>query len=40
MSELIGRWFMISAIVYFAVHIAVFILRLNGVAIGGLTYGK
>lgn len=31
---------MISAIVYFGVHIAVFILRLNGVAIGGLTYGK
>lgn len=40
MLDLIGRWFMISVIVYFSVHIAVFILRLNGVAIGGIDYGK
>lgn len=40
MREFFARWFFISACVYFGVHIAVLILRLNGVAIGGLSYGK
>jgi len=40
MSSVITRWLMISTMVYFAVHLAVFILRLNGVAIGGVQYGN
>jgi hypothetical protein len=40
MSSVITRWLMIFTMVYFGVHLAVFILRLNGVAIGGMDYGK
>jgi hypothetical protein len=40
MLDLIGKWFAISVAVYFFVHIAVFILRLNGVAIGGIHYAE
>lgn len=40
MSDTLARWFLITFIVYAAVHVAVFILRLNGVAIGGVEYAK
>jgi hypothetical protein len=40
MSSVITRWLMISAMVYFGVHLAVLILRLNGVVIGGVQYGN
>lgn len=40
MSSVFVRWLMIATMVYFYVHLAVFILRLNGVAIGGIDYGK
>lgn len=40
MSEAIIRWFFILVSVYWLVHAAVFLLRMNGVDVGGVHYGK
>jgi hypothetical protein len=40
MSDLVIRWFFTLSIVYFLVHTAVFLLRMNGVEVGGVHYGK
>jgi len=40
MSDLVIRWFFTLAAVYFLVHTAVFLLRMNGVEVGGVHYGK
>lgn len=40
MSEVLMRWTFIAVAVYFSTHLAVFLLRLNGVEIGGVHYGK
>jgi hypothetical protein len=40
MSDLVIRWFFTLATVYFLVHTAVFLLRMNGVEVGGVHYGK
>jgi hypothetical protein len=40
MPDAIIRWFFISAAVYFLVHTGVFLLRMNGVEVGGVHYGK
>ena len=40
MSEQITRWFFTLAAVYFLVHTAVFLLRMSGVEVGGVHYGK
>jgi len=40
MSDKIMEWFFILGAVYFLVHTAVFLLRMNGVEVGGVHYGK
>jgi hypothetical protein len=40
MSDKIMEWFFILGGVYFLVHAAVFLLRMNGVEVGGVHYGK
>jgi hypothetical protein len=40
MSEQITRWFFTLALVYLFVHTAVFLLRMNGIEVGGTHYGK
>jgi UPF0716 family protein affecting phage T7 exclusion len=40
MSEKFTQWIFTLALVYLFVHMGVFLLRMNGIEVGGTHYGK